>query len=199
MIQATCKAAIDAGDKYFFTGKPCIRKHIAKRRVGDRVCVECQKERCNSPKFKVKKLAYIKSEQGKATTRIRAKKYRLSDSGKEANKKYENKETTKQIRKKATAKYAKGVGKVKILTRTIARRLGKIQRTPAWLTDNDHWMIGQAYELAALRSKMTGFVWHVDHVIPLQGKTVSGLHTPYNLQVIPAAVNISKSNKFLGA
>ena len=77
--------------------------------------------------------------------------------------------------------------------------MSKLHRTPAWLTDDDHWMIRQAYDLAALRTRMFGFAWHVDHVIPLQGKYVSGLHTPLNLQVIPAAANIAKANRFAPA
>ena len=79
---------------------------------------------------------------------------------------------------------------------TVKRRLAKINRTPKWLTPDDQWMIEQAYDLAALRTKLFGFSWHVDHVLPLQGKLVSGLHTPYNLQVIPGADNVRKSNKF---
>jgi hypothetical protein len=55
----------------------------------------------------------------------------------------------------------------------------------------------EAYELAALRKKMFGFAWHVDHIIPLQGKKVSGLHVPQNLQVIPWVDNLAKSNKFM--
>lgn len=76
------------------------------------------------------------------------------------------------------------------------RRAAKVQRTPHWLSEDDLWMIEQAYELAALRTKMFGFAWHVDHVIPLFGKKVSGLHTPYNLQVIPGSLNIAKNNRF---
>ena len=72
----------------------------------------------------------------------------------------------------------------------------KICRTPNWLGADELWMMEQAYELAALRTKLFGFAWHVDHVIPLQGKLVSGLHTPYNLQVIPGRDNMSKSNRF---
>ena len=76
------------------------------------------------------------------------------------------------------------------------RQAALLQRTPNWLTENDIWMMQEAYDLASLRTKLFGFSWHVDHKIPLQGKVVSGLHTPYNLQVIPAKENISKLNKF---
>lgn len=76
------------------------------------------------------------------------------------------------------------------------RQAALLQRTPNWLTENDVWMMQQAYELASLRTKIFGFSWHVDHIIPLQGKLVSGFHTPYNLQVIPATENIAKLNRF---
>lgn len=75
------------------------------------------------------------------------------------------------------------------------RRVSKLKRTPAWLTPDDHWMMEQAYELAALRTKMFGFVWHVDHILPLQGRLVSGLHVPLNLQVIPGTENLRKNNQ----
>jgi predicted ATP-dependent endonuclease of OLD family len=76
------------------------------------------------------------------------------------------------------------------------RKAAKLQRIPCWLTPDDFWMIEQAYDICALRTKMTGIEWHVDHIIPLQGKLVSGLHMPYNLQVIPASINTAKGNKF---
>lgn len=53
----------------------------------------------------------------------------------------------------------------------------------------------EAYHLAKLREKTTGFKWHVDHLIPLNGKSVCGLHTWNNLAVIPAVLNLSKGNK----
>jgi hypothetical protein len=72
------------------------------------------------------------------------------------------------------------------------------RRVPTWLSEDDKWMIAQAYELAALRTKMFGFAWHVDHVIPLQGKRVSGLHVPTNLQVIPGVENVRKGSTYHG-
>jgi hypothetical protein len=76
------------------------------------------------------------------------------------------------------------------------RQASILNRTPKWLTKDDLWLIKEAYELAALRTKIFGFKWHVDHIIPLQGKTVSGLHMIENLQVIPEKHNLSKHNKF---
>ena len=76
-----------------------------------------------------------------------------------------------------------------------ARQAAKLQRTPKWLSADDHWLMAQAYELAALRTKLFGFPWHVDHVLPLQGRRVSGLHVPTNIQVIPGTDNCRKSNK----
>ena len=83
----------------------------------------------------------------------------------------------------------------RMLAKRNKQHADKLDRTPNWLTKDDHWMIEQAYELAALRTKMLGFQWHVDHVLPLRGKLVSGLHTPYNLQVIPAKENLWKGNR----
>ena len=50
--------------------------------------------------------------------------------------------------------------------------------------------------VAALRTKTLGIQFHVDHVLPLRGKKVSGLHVPMNLRVIPAIENMRKTNKF---
>ncbi len=76
------------------------------------------------------------------------------------------------------------------------RRAMAGKATPHWLTEDDFWMIEQAYELAQLRTKMLGIKFHVDHILPIMGKTVCGLHVPSNLQVIPALQNYSKGNRF---
>ena len=71
----------------------------------------------------------------------------------------------------------------------------KLQRTPAWLTEDDLWMIEQAYDIAVKRTQVTGVMFQVDHIVPLQGKTVSGLHVPWNLQVITEFANKQKGNR----
>lgn len=82
---------------------------------------------------------------------------------------------------------------------TRMKQCAKAQRVPAWLTSEDKWVIAEIYELAKLRTRLTGIEWHVDHIIPLRGKIVSGLHTPSNLQVIPEQINKVKRNNFAGA
>ena len=74
-------------------------------------------------------------------------------------------------------------------------RADKILRTPEWLDEEQLWIIQEFYELAQLRTEATGVLHHVDHIIPLNGQDVSGLHVPENLQVIPWYDNLSKSNR----
>jgi hypothetical protein len=76
------------------------------------------------------------------------------------------------------------------------RRAAQLQRTPKWLTESDISMIAAKYSLAAMLTRETGIIHHVDHIIPLQGKKVSGLHVFSNLRVIPGEENVKKSNKY---
>lgn len=75
-------------------------------------------------------------------------------------------------------------------------RAAKLQRTPKWLTTSDWIEINWAYKIASDMTKSTGVQYEVDHVVPLQGKNVSGLHCPQNLRIITKKENASKRNKF---
>jgi len=83
-----------------------------------------------------------------------------------------------------------------IVAKVTAYRINKNKRTPKWVDSEESWLIKEVYRLAADRTKNTGIEWHVDHIIPLHGKKVSGLHTISNLQVIPGKSNKCKSNKY---
>ncbi len=74
---------------------------------------------------------------------------------------------------------------------TAKRRALLKNATPCW-ADMDK--IRQLYIEAKSIEDLTGNKHEVDHVIPLQGRTVCGLHVEYNMQVIPAEINRRKSN-----
>lgn len=69
------------------------------------------------------------------------------------------------------------------------RRARRLQARPSWLTREQRREIARIYRLCP-----SGY--EVDHIIPLQGSTVSGLHVPWNLQYLPIRVNRAKSNKY---
>lgn len=79
---------------------------------------------------------------------------------------------------------------------TAKYRAAKRNRTPKWLTPTQLKAIQDIYEQAAALSKLTGCRYEVDHVVPLQGKKVSGLHVPWNLQIIPVPENRRKRNRW---
>ena len=72
------------------------------------------------------------------------------------------------------------------------RRASQLQQTPSWSETKE---IAELYSWAAHLQKVTGIQMHVDHVVPLQGKHVSGLHCVDNLKVITAKENLTKGNK----
>jgi len=72
------------------------------------------------------------------------------------------------------------------------RKAEQKKRLPLWADLNE---IKLFYALAKKMTEETGIQYVVDHVIPMQGKGVSGLHVETNLQVITALENNRKYNK----
>lgn len=80
------------------------------------------------------------------------------------------------------------------LANTKRNELRKKSRVPAWA---NHVEIAKIYVLAAEMSRTTGVKHNVDHIIPLKGKLVSGLHVENNLQIITETANKVKKNRFV--
>lgn len=86
----------------------------------------------------------------------------------------------------------------KVLENVKKRQIELEPRIPKWLTDEDRKDINAIYLESKRLTKETGIKHHVDHDIPLRGKTVSGLHVPSNLRVLTATKNLQKSRTFSG-
>lgn len=145
----------------------------------------------NKEKIKNKVKSYAAANKEKVS--VASKRYYAENSEKikEKTKQYvaDNKDKVKACRKRYQQE-----NKIAVLERVKRYKMAKIRRTPLWLTEDDIWMTREIYELAALRTKLTGIEWEVDHIVPLNGENVSGLHIPSNLQVITALENRQKSN-----
>lgn len=114
---------------------------------------------------------------------------------------YEHSEKYTQWKKENKAQVASAWqkrNKASVNAVTRKRQAAQLQRTPAWLTKHDYKVMESKYAIAAWLSDVVGQKYHVDHVIPLQGKNVSGLHVPDNLSIIPAKDNMVKNNKWSG-
>lgn len=154
---------------HYSTGKPCKYGHIAVRRVKDRVCSECSR---------------LKSIKRNIENPEKVRKLRKES--------YERNKDHHLAQKKVYRQANKG----KIIALATARKKYVKQRTPKWLTDFDKLKIKCLYSISAMLTRENKEPWHVDHTIPLQGKLVSGLHVPSNMQIMRGVENIGKKNKF---
>lgn len=175
------QAAQEAGVRYYFTGKPCKNGHVAQRRVSSRQCVECAAE--IDKRWKEKNGARLREMENKRRAEDR-EKFRAYDRSLywQNPEKYRAKtlRTIKKSRAHYTAKKAE-------------RHAAFLERIPAWA---DLPAIECVYQEARLASEYFGDRYEVDHIVPLQGKAVSGLHIATNLRIITKSDNCSKSNKF---
>jgi len=86
--------------------------------------------------------------------------------------------------------------KVRLFSKLRYRRVRRA--APKWLNEQQKLQILAVYDQARDCMMITGELYQVDHIIPLKGKNVCGLHVPWNLQVLPQDINDVKGNKFDG-
>ncbi len=172
-------------------------------------CSCCKIEKCLSS-FPIQSsskdgLSYI----CKSCKTINDRKYREKNKAKirqlkkeyyEANKESiseKNKKKYKDSRSHVIAKSLewKRKNKAKHNSNCMKRYVTKLKASPKWLDEFMLLYIEEMYDQAIKISELTNSQHHVDHIVPLRGKTVCGLHVPWNLQIITASENCSKRNE----
>ena len=173
--------------RFYFTGKPCVRGHISHRYVDARKCAKCAVEDSKAAQQKnpeITKRFYEKNKQ------------RILDKKREYKAKWYEKNKDRLLPKIiAYSKEWRSKNPEKHAAREASRRAVKLKATPRWLNDEHQKAMLLEYELAKWCSNVIGVQYDVDHIVPLKGKLVCGLHVPWNLQVILASDNRAKGNK----
>lgn len=182
----------------------CKRGNIAGRdRSGHCLCVDCKYAKAEYRKrTAARKRQYCKQwvaknpDRAKSYSRKWIKNHREQRRAIERSWREKNADKVRAMSASGGAKWSAGKGRAKRNLLTRSRVAAKLRRTPFW---SDLSAMEGFYEEALRITRETGVPHEVDHVIPLQGKTVSGLHVAGNLQVIPRSMNRAKGNLFGGA
>lgn len=177
--------AIVRGLPRYFTGKPCAHGHLDFRTTGDRKCDACNRERVKQWRKdhpdKLREVNRTQYETRKEQRKDTQRKWNAANAAYAA-------EYARAYRKAnpEVAREWRQNNKQRAVWYATTRRAAKLQRTPKWAD-------GAAIEAFYLACPPGH---HVDHVIPLRGKLVSGLHVVNNLQYLTDKANMSKGNKF---
>lgn len=168
-----------------------IERFAKNRTQGDgfnNQCKSCEKTR---------NAAYRQTKEGKAAMARGAKKHNRTEKGKKSKRKFVTSTAGKICRARADKKRRNTEeGKAAHAAIQANRRAKKLEATPKWLTKEQKLQIKQFYIDAARLTIETGILHHVDHILPLQGEGIRGLHTPWNLQILAESENAKKNNSF---
>lgn len=185
-LPSTRAEAKKTGSKYYFTGQPCKHGHLAPRKTKG-ACVECLKVEWATDNERRK--GNPKTEAAKAAGKRYYERNRLEVIDRAQSRTAEKKQSYRRAHKVANPELYKEL--------TNARRRRFRQATPKWLTTEHKMEIRLKYRLAIELSRRLGVLHAVDHIIPLQGEEVCGLHVPWNMEVITQEQNLKKSNKLV--
>lgn len=100
-----------------------------------------------------------------------------------------------RVRRNDQSKSYRKVHKGRVNADNALRRANLKNASPPWLSAEHKEGIKQLYKLAQKFEKTFGLKYHVDHIVPLNGDNVCGLHVPWNLQILESKMNLKKSNK----
>lgn len=167
------------GAKTYRTGKPCTKGHHAPRRTDNGACVECHSK--NTPERKAYMKAYMEMYRRRENEKVCSLKRAYYGRHKE------------RLLDEAKAYRSENRGLYVMLCQQ--RRTAIRRATPRYLSDAHRLEIREIYDQCAALNRRDPGSHHVDHIVPIQGDTVCGLHVPWNLRVITAQENTRKGNK----
>lgn len=171
----TREEASDLGYPVFFTNESCSKGHIDVRSMTNGLCFECS--RISARKFVKNWDSYTKEEK-----EIKSKRA------------HEN-----YIKNKSRVISQVAVWRANNRSYRHRRYEEKVKATPTWLSPFQKWQMDLIYTVRNILNEKSGYTeYHVDHMIPLKGKIVSGLHVPWNLRLLNAEENLRKTNKYEG-
>lgn len=172
--------------KKYFTGKPCKHGHISERRVSTGSCISCCKanqkkeyqSRKNNPDRAEYMRSYLASYDHKNKRDCKSRYYQKNKAN---------------ILEKSSAYRSDRRGFYNMLCQQRRERI--VRATPKSLTDEMKSLIRSIYERCGEMNKENKNSYHVDHIVPIAGNGVCGLHVPWNLQILKADENLKKSNR----
>ncbi|NBT30478.1 MAG: hypothetical protein EBT13_00845 [Rhodobacteraceae bacterium] len=170
MTASSRKEAKRVGVKTYFTGNPCSRGHIATRRTDNGNCSECNRINCSQ--YYSENLEYFREH-----------KREWSKKNKDHVREYDA--TQRRLHPE----------KNRFFVQRYNQR--KREATPNWLSKEQIDHMREIYWHARDCELVTGEKYHVDHIVPIINDDICGLHVPWNLQILPADINIRKGNAFL--
>jgi hypothetical protein len=178
------------GLDFYDNGKPCKNGVFGMRktnRQGQCFCFACYKERKD---FIVK---WQEKKRRLAGIPKRSLGSKTDQEKKETYKKWveENRERVNEQQRKW-----RQANRKKLRPYQSAYNAIRWKRTSIALAKLHFEQIVKVYEARDRKTKQTGIEHHVDHIIPILGKNICGLHVPWNMQIIPAKQNRIKSNKW---
>lgn len=180
-LPKTPKEALAVGSRFYFSGVPCVNGHLAKRKVNARYCPLCQTQHALKHRRKdPERMRQYWAERRKA------RREQISEYGKR--RRAEDRERDFAVRDRyRRANLDKDAAK------TMRRKAAKLKAIPPWC---DLGEIARIYAEAARITAETGVPHEVDHIHPLQGKMICGLHVHTNMQILTKTENSRKKNLF---
>lgn len=176
--------ALRVGASHYLTDKFCKRGHVSLRHAKSRICLICAMEDAAAHRAKfpdrVKRRNVENYAKNAAQRKAHQREWNRANAEDAARKARQRRAERPEV-----ARAWRQNNKGKVVAQTSKRRAAKLQRTPAWA---DLKAIEAFY--ATCPEDM-----EVDHIVPLRGRRVSGLHVLHNLQYLPKHENMLKGNR----